>query len=104
MSDEQEPTGGTVIEQQSSTTIPNRPLRVDWPPLVFGGVLTLAYTGIVITLMFIKLPEGSESIVVPLVNRLGDVFMMAMAYLYVTTASSNKKTDLLAKAGPVDPH
>ncbi len=104
MSTEDEQTGGTVIEQQSSTTIPSRPSRIDWPPLIFGGVLTSAYTGIVITLMFIKLPEGSESIVVPLVNRMGDVFMMAMAYLYVTTASSNKKTDLLAKAGPVDPH
>ena len=103
MSDEQA-TGGTVVQQQSETVIPNRPLRVDWPPLIFAGVLTLAYTGIVITLMFIKPPEGSATIVVPLVNRLGDVFMMAMAYLYVTTASSNKKTDLLAKAGPVDPH
>lgn len=103
MSEEQQ-TGGTVVQQQSETVIPNRPPRIDWPPLIFAGILTLAYTGILVTLMFVKPPEGSEALVSPLVNRLGDVFMLSMTYLYVTTASSNKKTDLLAKAGPVDPY
>lgn len=78
--------------------------RTDWPPLVFAGILTVAYVSMLIYMMRYPLPAGSESIVVPLVNRLGDVFMMAMAYLYVTTASSARKTDLIAKSGPVDPH
>lgn len=102
--DPEAPIDGDPMTQQSPTATPRRRPHTDWPPLAFAGILTTAYVGIVVSLLFIKVPEGAESVVVPLVNRLGDVFMMAMAYLYVTTAASNRKTDLLAKAGPIDPH
>lgn len=81
-------------------TMPNTNVRNDWPHIVLAGVLTLAYIIPTLYLMRYKLPDGAESIVIPLINRVGDVFMIAISWFYVSSSSSNRKTELLAQSSP----
>lgn len=75
--------------------------HTEWPPLIFGGLLLLAY--FVATSLIIRngIPEGASPFVTELVTTLRDAFMMFIMYLYGTTSSSRRKTELLSKAEPV---
>lgn len=75
--------------------------KTDWPPLIVGGVLMLAYFGVTSLIIQRGMPEGASSLVTELVTTLRDAFMWFIAFLYGSTASSRRKTELLSKTEPV---
>lgn len=104
MSDTPEQTGGTLVEQKSATVIPTRPSKTDWPPIILSCVVTVGYFMTLVFVLTQPIPKESERVIDVMIGTLTTVWIMTMTYFFSTTAGSTKKTDLLAKAGPVDPH
>ena len=103
MSDESEQTGGTLVEQRSSTIIPARVGKRDWTPAILTGLIMGGFFYVLHYLLNQKVPVESRDIVLQMIETLKNVVIMCVGYYFGTTQGSEKKTDLLAKAGPVDP-
>lgn len=73
----------------------------DWAPVILGTILTI---GVFVILGFVltqPIPEASIRVVDMIIGSILTQWVMAMGYFFGTTASSSKKTDLIAQAGPV---
>ena len=104
MSDEPEQTGGTLVEQKSATLIPSRASKRDWTPAILTGLIMGGFFYVLHYLLNEKVPVESRDIVLQMIETLKNVVIMCVGYYFGTTQGSEKKTDLLAKAGPVDTH
>lgn len=66
-------------------------------------LLTLGYFGLLFAAFTLHIPEESQRIVDMMIGNYTIVWTGSMAYFFNTTAGSAKKTDLIAKSGPVHP-
>jgi hypothetical protein len=103
MSDEQEP-GGTVTKQQTETVVSNRAPKRDWTPVILAAVVLIGFFVVLQYLMGSEVPASSRDIVLQMVETLKNIAIMCVSYFVGTTAQGAKKTELIAKGGPVDPH
>lgn len=104
MSDEQEEAGGTVTKQQTETVASNRAAKRDWTPVILAAVVLLGFFAVLRYLMSSEVPTSSRDIVLQMVETLKNIVIMCVSYFVGTTVGSAKKTELIAKGGPVDPH
>jgi len=104
MGNDQEPVGGTVVEQKSATVIPNRKTKSEKGPYVVGSIILSIYFGTALLMIFVNIQKGSESAIHELTTTLRDALMMFVMWIYGTTKSGDRKTEIIAKSGPVDPH
>lgn len=102
---EDDVTGQTVVAQRTSvlTTNGGPKRRLDWFPIFLALVVTTGYLYVLYLLFTVEIPKGNESVIMIMIGTLTGAWMMVLGYFYQSTAHSAKKTDLLAKSGPVDP-
>lgn len=74
----------------------------DWPPLVVGGVLVIGYFLVTSFLIHKGVPDGASPYISELVTTLRDALMLFLFWCYGSNASSNRKTDIIARSNPVD--
>lgn len=79
-------------------------IRRDWAPLVIGLIITIQFFGTLSYLIQHNMPDDNREPVLLMLETVKTVWIMAMGYFFGTTASSARKDDIIAKAGPVDPH
>lgn len=65
-------------------------------------MITAGFFGVLATLMFADVSSANESILYVMLGSLGASWTGVIAYYFGSTAGSAKKTELLAKAQPVD--
>lgn len=63
--------------------------------------LISGFMAVLVSLFFWNVPEGNRETLVYMAGQLSGFTSAAIAYWYNTTHTSDKKTDLLAKAEPV---
>ena len=102
MSDEQ--SGGTVVEQKSSTVIPNRKAKFHHPHFWICLILTAGEFCILYLVFFSSIPESNQRIADMMLGTYSTAWLTSVGYWYQTTFGSNNKNDIIAKAGPVDPN
>lgn len=103
MADEEQ-SGGAVIEQKSATIIPSGVVKRDWTPAILTSFIMGGFFYVLHYLLNEKVPMESRDIVLQMIETLKNVVIMCVGYYFGTTQGSEKKTDLLAKAGPVVPN
>ena len=103
MSDE-DSVGRTIVEQKSATIIPSGGGKRDWTPAILTGLIMGGFFYVLHYLMNEKVAPESREIVLQMIETLKNIVIMCVGYYFGTTQGSEKKADLLAKAGPVDPH
>lgn len=81
-----------------------RKIRRDYAPVILATILTIGYFCVLTYVLTQPIPKDSERIVDMMIGSLLTQWIVAMGYFFNTTAGSAKKTELLAKSGPVDPH
>lgn len=81
-----------------------QPKRRKWDlaPIMLAIVITGGYFAALVFVLTQAIPKESERIVDMMIGSLMTQWGVAMAYFFGTTAGSAKKTELIAKAGPVD--
>lgn len=84
----------------SSQSVKRR--RWDVAPVVLAVIITAGYFAALVFVLTQPVPKDSERIIDMMLGTLMTVWIMAVGYFFGTTASSAKKTELLAKAGPVE--
>lgn len=76
----------------------------DWVPSILTGLIMGGFFYVLHYLMQTKVPQESRDIILQMIETLKNVVIMCVGYYFGTTSSSEKKTDIIAKSGPVDPH
>lgn len=76
-------------------------IKEGWAPAIICAVLTIAYIGITIYAVGWGTHSINESR--SMVDRIGDAWFMSLGYFLLTTKNSERKTELLATAPPVNP-
>lgn len=84
-------------------TMISKPRRWNVAPMLLAVVITLGYFAALVFVLTQPVPKESERIIDMMLGTLTTVWIMAVSYFFGTTAGSAKKTELLAKAGPVEP-
>lgn len=64
--------------------------------------ITIGFFGVLATLMFAEVSKANESILYVMLGALGSSWTGVIAYYFGSTAGSKQKTELLAKAQPID--
>lgn len=72
-------------------------------PILLAVVITIGYFAALVFVLTQPVPKDSERIIDMMLGTLTTVWIMAVSYFFGTTAGSAQKTELLAKAGPVEP-
>lgn len=70
-------------------------------PAVLSVVITLGYFSILIGMMVGAFKVSDSQALLLMLGSLGTAWGMVMAFWFGTTSDSGRKTDLLAKSGPV---
>lgn len=78
--------------------------RRDWAPLLLAGIVMFAFISVLEYLLRGEIHQSTRDIVLQMIETLKNITIMVVSYFVGTTAGSEKKTDLIAKAGSVDPH
>lgn len=73
----------------------------DKTPRNLAYAITTGFFGILVGLMFVKMPNGNKEILYVMLGSLGTAWAGVTAYYFGSTRGSQVKTDLLAKANPV---
>lgn len=81
---------------------PIRKRKWDLAPILLAIVITIGYFAALVFVLTQPVPKESERIIDMMLGTLTTVWIMAVSYFFGTTASSEKKTELIAKAGPVE--
>lgn len=76
--------------------------KTEKAPYIIGGLVILLYFGLAAMLVKADIPEGSIPAVHELTTTLRDAFMVFIMWMYGTTKSSARKTEIIAKSGPVE--
>lgn len=74
-----------------------------WGPFLLTLILTVMVGWSIYQLFMREVPAGNQRILDMMTGNLIAAWLGALAYWFNTTFSSGQKTELLAKAGPVDP-
>lgn len=88
------------METQTPAHKPRR--RWDLAPILLAIVITAGYFAALVFVLTQPVPKESERIIDIMIGALMTQWGVAMAYFFGTTAGSAKKTELIAKAGPVE--
>lgn len=75
--------------------------RVAWAPVLISAIVLIAFAAVCGLVLFRAVPAGSEQVATMLLGTLATMAGSAVAYWLGSSAGSDKKTDLLAKAPPV---
>lgn len=87
----------------TTDAVPHTPKRRwDLAPILLSSLITLGYFAALVYVLTKPIPKESERIIDMMLGTLTSVWIMSVSYFFGTTASSAKKTELIAKAGPVD--
>jgi hypothetical protein len=86
-------------------TAPAAPKR-HWnlAPILLAVIITGGYFASLVFVLTQPVPKESERIIDMMLGTLTTVWIMSVSYFFGTTAGSAKKTELIAKGGPVDIH
>lgn len=80
---------------------PPKPLRQKWnSPLILAFLLTVGFFATLWYVLIFPVQQGSERVLDIMLGSLTTVWIGSMHYFYNSTAGSQKKTDLLARALP----
>lgn len=101
------PTDSTMVgpvAPPSATVTPSRKRPRNWAPILLTALITVGYFSALVFVLTQPVPKESERIIDMMLGTLTTVWIMAVSYFFGTTAGSERKTEYLAKSGPVDPH
>ena len=85
---------------RSSARLREMTVKDNTPRNLAYGVTT-GFFGILISMMFIEVPQASRDILNIMLGTLGASFSGVVGYYFGSTAGSKRKTDLLAVAQPI---
>ena len=85
-----------------TSSVPPKRRRWDFAPILLAVVITGGYFAALVFVLTQPVPKDSERIIDMMLGTLTTVWIMAVSYFFGTTANSAKKTELIAKGGPVD--
>ena len=71
----------------------------DNTPHTLAYLITAGFFSLLILMMFQQPPEGSETILNIMLGSLGTAWVSCISYFFGTTAGSQRKTDMIRKAG-----
>ena len=91
-------------DENTVAVLTPRPTKRDWTPAVLTGVIMGGFFYVLHYLVTSKVPQESRDIVLQMIETLKNVVIMCVGYYFGTTAGSEKKTDLIARSSPIDPH
>lgn len=69
----------------------------DWTPSALGLTIILGFFGIMIGMMFVDLPAGSETVLNVLLGALGAMTVQVGNYFFGSSAGSARKNDTIEK-------
>ena len=78
-----------------------RTANKDWTPTIGFFILLAAFSLAFWALMHYQVPDSNKAMVYSMCGTIGTLTIMAATFFYGTTRDSGRKTELLAKAGPV---
>lgn len=76
----------------------------DWAPLILAFVIMGCFISVLEYLIRGEIHPSTRDVVLQMVETLKNITIMVVSYFVGTTAASERKTELIAKANPVDPH
>ena len=88
------------MSDEQSQPKPRRRLHTE--QVFLALVFTVGYCCELAFVLVYPIPQASERIADMMLGALTTILVMVVGYFYNTNASSTKKTELIAKAGPVD--
>lgn len=74
----------------------------DTTPNNLAYIITAGFFGLLLVMIFTEPPKGSETVLNVMLGSLGTAWMNSINFFFGTTASSQKKTELLHKSGVPD--
>lgn len=75
----------------------------DKTPMILAYGVTVGFFGVLLMIMFHAVPDDSRDVMNIMLGALGSAWTAIMAYYFGSSASSNRKTELIAQAQPVKP-
>lgn len=78
--------------------------RLYWMPALLTAGLVSGFLAVIFALFHYAVPERNQDTLYFMAGQLSVFTGMGVGYWLQTTFSSDAKTDLIAKAGPIDPH
>ena len=78
------------------------PRRWNVAPILLAIIITSGYFAALVFVLTNPVIKESERIIDMMLGTLTAAFIMVLNYFFGSTAGSAKKTELIARAGPVD--
>lgn len=88
------------MSDEQSQPKPRR--RWDAAPILLAVIITAGYFSALVFVLNHPIPKESERIIDMMLGTLTTVWIMSVSYFFGTTASSARKNEIIAKAGPVE--
>lgn len=76
--------------------------RWDLAPILLAIVITAGYFAALGFVLTQPVPKESERVIDMMLGTLTTVWIMAVSYFFGTTAGSARKSEIIAKSGPVE--
>lgn len=89
---------------EDKTESTQKKARPGWAPVVLAAIVLAVFTAVLEYLLRGEIHSSTRDIVLQMVETLKNITIMVVSYFVGTTAASERKTELIAKANPVDPH
>jgi len=77
-------------------------VRQGWAPMFLALIITVGFFMVLNHLGSHTIPESNREAFLSMIDTLKTVWILAMGFFFGTTASSQRKDAIIAKAGPVD--
>lgn len=79
-------------------------MKREWAPIALAAVVLIMFFAVMEYLLRGEVPQSSHDIVLQMIETLKNITIMVVSFFVGTTAASERKTDIIAKANPVEPH
>jgi hypothetical protein len=76
----------------------------DWAPILLACIIMGAFISVLEYLLRGEIHQSTRDIVLQMIETLKNITIMVVSYFVGTTAGSEEKTKMIAKAGAIDPH
>lgn len=70
-----------------------------WVPSTMSILVTIGFFGLMLLMMFHKIPDGSNDLIDTMIGSLGTAWIMVISYYFGSSVGSDRKTELIAQGG-----
>lgn len=77
-------------------------IRREWAPIFLALLITVGFFLVMNHLAAHTIPDGNREAFLSMIDTLKTVWILAMGFFFGSTASNQRKDEIIAKAGPVD--